>query len=82
MGEKSEEYNKTLGNEAAHSADYIILVGEKQTKPIYDGIVEERFNTENLYVAKDLKDALNKMNSIIDKNSVVLFENDLPDNYL
>lgn len=82
LGEKSEEYNNNLGKEAANSCDYIILVGEKQTKPIYDGIIEENYNKNNLYVARDLNDAIYKMNSIIDNNSVVLFENDLPDNYL
>jgi len=82
LGEKFEEYNKNLGKQAAESADYIILVGEKQTKPIYDGVIEEGYNKNNIYIAKNLQDALNKLNSIIDKNSVVLFENDLPDNYL
>ena len=82
LGEKSDEYNKNLGKQAAESADYIILVGEKQTKSILDGIKEENYNKENLYIAKNLNDAIYKMNSILDKNSVVLFENDLPDNYL
>lgn len=82
LGEKSEEYNKNLGREAASSADYIILVGEKQAKPILQGVTEENYNKENLYIAKNLNDAIYKMNSIVDENSVVLFENDLPDNYL
>ena len=82
LGDKSEEYNRNLGLQAAECADYIILVGEEQTKPIYNGILEQKYNKENIFVAKDLNEALNKMNSIIDNNSVVLFENDLPDNYL
>ena len=82
LGEKSMEYNKNLGIQAAKSADYIILVGEKQAKPILEGIEQEKYNKENIYVAKNLNDAICKMNKIIDENSVVLFENDLPDNYL
>ena len=82
LGEKTEEYNKNLGKQAAKSSDYIILVGEKQAKPIMEGITEENYNKENIYVAKNLNDALNKINLIMDQNSVVLFENDLPDNYL
>ena len=82
LGEKSEEYNKNLGKQATSSADYIILVGEKQTEPIYKGIIEEGYNKNDIYIAKNLNDALNKMNSIVDNNSVILFENDLPDNYL
>ena len=82
LGDKTEEYNKTLGSQAARSADYIILVGEKQAKPIMEGIKESGYNENNVYIAKNLNDALNKMNSIINDKSIVLFENDLPDNYL
>ena len=82
LGEKVEEYNKNLGKQAAEACDYIILVGEKQAKPILDGILEKEYNKEDVYIAKDLKDAINKMNTIINENTVVLFENDLPDNYL
>lgn len=82
LGEKGEEYNKNLGKQAAKSCDYIILVGEKQASPILKGLEEENYNKNNLYIAKNLNDAIYKMNSILDSNSVVLFENDLPDNYL
>ena len=82
LGDKLEEFNKNLGKQAAKCSDYIILVGEKAAKPILEGVLEEKYNKDNLYVAKDLTDAINKMNSIIDASSVVLFENDLPDNYL
>ena len=82
LGDKVEEYNKKLGKQAAGNCDYIILVGEKQAKPIYEGIIEEGYNKEKIYIAKDLNEAINKMNEIIDSNTVVLFENDLPDNYL
>ncbi len=82
LGEKVEEYNKNLGKQAAKACDYIILVGEKQAKPILEGILEEKYNKENVYIAKNLIDAINKMNEFLDKDTVVLFENDLPDNYL
>ena len=82
LGEKVEEYNRNLGKQAAEACDYIILVGEKQAKPILDGILEKEYNKEDVYIAKDLKDAISKMNAIINENTVVLFENDLPDNYL
>ena len=82
LGEKVEEYNKKLGKQAAGNCDYIILVGEKQAKPIFEGIIEEGYNKEKIYIAKNLNDAINEMNRIMDSNTVVLFENDLPDNYL
>ena len=82
LGESAYEINKNLGKQAAQSSDFIILVGEKAAKPIYDGIKETTFNLEKVYIAKDLDDALNKMNGLLIEKSVVLFENDLPDNYL
>lgn len=82
LGAKTEEYNKELGKQAAVSADFIILVGEKQAEPILKGIKETKYNNEKIFVAKNLTEAITKMNEIIDSNTVVLFENDLPDNYL
>lgn len=82
LGEEAEKYNKTLGNQAAEAADYIILVGEKQAKPIKKGILEKNYKEENIFVAKDLSEAINKMNEVAKENSVILLENDLPDNYL
>ena len=82
LGAKTEEYNKELGKQAAVSADFIILVGEKQAEPILKGIKETEYDNEKVFVAKNLTEAISKMNEIIDSNTVVLFENDLPDNYL
>ena len=82
LGESAYEINKNLGKQAVQSSDFIILVGEKAAKPIYDGIKETTFNLEKVYIAKDLDDALNKMNSLLIEKSVILFDADLPDNYL
>ena len=82
LGEDSEKYNKILGNQAAEAADYIILVGEKQAEPIKKGIQEKNYPEENIFVAKDLNEAITKMNEVANANSVILLENDLPDNYL
>lgn len=82
LGDKANEINKQLGTIAAKNSDYIILVGAKQAVPILEGIVSENYPQDQVYTATNLDDALNKMNQIIDSNSVVLLENDLPDNYL
>lgn len=82
LGENSEEYNKLLGKMATKSADYIILVGKKQADLIIKGIEEENYSKEKIFIADNLKQAIEQMNKIMDKTSVTLFENDLPDNYL
>ena len=39
-----------LGVKIGQSVDYVILVGEKKTKDIYDGIIESGFNEENIFL--------------------------------
>lgn len=82
LGDKAEEINKELGENAAGSSDFIILVGEKQAKPIYEGIKAKNYPENQVFIAKNLEEALVKMNQIMDEKSVILLENDLPDNYL
>lgn len=82
LGEYSEKYNQELGKKAASCADYIILVGEKQAKPIYEGIISQNYPKEKIFIAKDLQEAIKKWSEFSLKDSVILLENDLPDNYL
>ena len=82
LGDKATEINQDLGRNAAESADFIILVGAQQTVPIYNGIVEKNYPKSQIFIAKNLQEALSKMNEIITPDSVILLENDLPDNYL
>ncbi len=82
LGDKATEINTDLGRKAADASDFIILVGANQAVPIYNGIKEKNYPLSKVYVAKNLTEALSKMNEILTPNSVVLFENDLPDNYL
>ncbi len=82
LGQLQEKLNFDFGSQAGKMCDFIVLVGEKQTQPIYNGVKNSGFNMSNCYVASDLSDALNKVYSIsTDKKKIVLLENDLPDNY-
>ena len=82
LGDKSIEINQELGRKAAESSDFIILVGANQTVPIFNGIREKDYPESQVFIAQNLQEALSKMNSILTSDSVVLLENDLPDNYL
>ena len=44
LGDKQEEYNCEFGRNAAAVCDYVALVGERQTKSIYKGLVEAGFD--------------------------------------
>lgn len=82
LGTHSKYYNQLLGQQASEVADYVILVGEKQAQPILEGLMQKKYPKEKIFIAKDLKQALIKMNEIAANNSVILLENDLPDNYI
>ncbi len=81
LGEKEYEANYKFGKKAAASCDYIILVGVKRSKPILEGIQSLDFSKEKVYIANNLNEALEKMKTVAVSGSVVLLENDLPDNY-
>ena len=82
LGEKEYEANYNLGLEAAKYCDIIILVGENRSKPMRDAIATTDFDKENVFVVKSFADAMTVCTPIVDSNTVVLLENDLPDNYL
>lgn len=82
LGAKQEELNYEFGQEASKACDYIVLVGKKQTEPIFNGIKDSGYDMSKVYVADSLNDALAKVNAYTtDKKKIVLLENDLPDNY-
>ena len=79
LGDKQYFYNEQLGEQIADSVDFAVLVGAKQTAPIYDGLIKKSFPTDKIYVAQNLNDAATWAFSRTNPGDVVLFENDLPD---
>lgn len=81
LGAMEEEANKEFGTQIGKVCDYVILIGEKRTFPIYEGLMEVSYNKENILIAKDLDEATIYIQKIARPKDIVLFENDLPDNY-
>ncbi len=79
LGDKQYFYNEQLGEQIADSVDFAVLVGQKQTAPIYDGLIKKQFPTEKIYIAQNLNDAAQWAFARTNPGDVVLFENDLPD---
>lgn len=79
LKDKQYELNKLFGEYIADVADYVILVGEKQTKPIYDGLMAKDYHKKQISIINDVKLAFPIINKIKDKETFVLLENDLPD---
>lgn len=81
MGERQYEANKNLGKQIAQSCDYAIVVNETNREAIKGGIDEGGFPAEKVYLAANLTDAHAHLATILKAGDVVLYENDLPDNF-
>lgn len=79
LGEKQYELNKKFGEYISKSADYVILIGKKQTKPIYDGLIENKYDDKKIFILNDVREAFPLMNKLAKGDTYVLLENDLPD---
>ena len=44
LGRKQYELNHKFGQYISEVCDYVILIGEKQTKPIYDGLINNKYD--------------------------------------
>lgn len=81
LGEKEYALNKEFGKQAAAACDRVVLVGEKQTLAIAEG-VKEAGGEKKLHVADTFGDAMGYVYGLqTEKKKIVLLENDLPDNY-
>ncbi|MEI8055495.1 MAG: UDP-N-acetylmuramoyl-tripeptide--D-alanyl-D-alanine ligase [bacterium] len=81
LGAKEDEYNERFGKYIAQVCDYVILVGKEQTAALQRGLLAEKYPDSSLFVAVDFAAAKQHLEQILRAGDVVLFENDLPDNY-
>ena len=82
LGDKTYELNKAFGTYMKGSCDEVILVGEKITKPIRDGLKEVGFDDKKVHVVKSTSEAFKLSKELIkNKEAYILIENDLPDSY-
>ncbi len=81
LGSMMEVENRKLGESAAQYATDVILVGEKQTAPIKNGLMSAGFPAERLRVVDTLAESVEWYRSNLQAGDTVLFLNDLPDTY-
>lgn len=81
LGSIEYEENKKLGMLLSEVCDYVILVGKRRAEPILEGLREKGFPSSKVEVVSNLEEAKARLSGILRAGDVVLFENDLPDNY-
>ena len=82
LGKDEDKLNKIFGEQISEVADYVVLIGEKKTKPIKEGLLKNKFDKDKIVVFNDVREAYPFIESVRGKDDVyALFENDLPDTY-
>jgi UDP-N-acetylmuramoyl-tripeptide--D-alanyl-D-alanine ligase len=81
LGEREAEENRQLGTLAAEVCDAVILVGQRQTAPLREGLEAAGYPAKKVTTVKNLAEATSRLQEITRPGDTVLFENDLPDTY-
>lgn len=79
LADKEYELNKNFGKYIADVCDEVILIGKEQTMPIYEGLMEKKYDENKIHILNDVKLAFPLMQKLSDGETYVLLENDLPD---
>lgn len=81
MGAEEDKENREFGKKAAAVCDRVFLVGAEKTKAIRQGLLEAGFLTSKIEVVDQLDQVTQRLGTIVRSGDVILFENDLPDQY-
>ena len=81
LGKMENVLNLEFGKTLAKYADIVFVIGKHNAEMLVSGLKEGGMPIENIIFAKTLNKANQELNAILKEGDVVLFENDLPDNY-
>ncbi|MBO7527002.1 MAG: UDP-N-acetylmuramoyl-tripeptide--D-alanyl-D-alanine ligase [Clostridia bacterium] len=81
MGEKEFDANVDFGERIAEICDEVVILNLVNKEAILQGLKNKKFDENNIITADNLSDAKKKFPEIAGEGDVILFENDLPDNY-
>ena len=82
LGEREYEENFAFGEEIAKISDFVIIVNKVNFEAIKAGLDSGNFKEENTFQAETLDQAKILMKDFLAPGDTILFENDLPDNYI
>ena len=79
LGEIQDKMNREFGGYMKDRCDEVILVGEHQVQPIYQGLQESGYDMNNVMVKDTVQEAFAHLWQTTDGSETILLENDLPD---
>lgn len=81
MGEAGSMSNFALGASVADVADYIVIMNEINKNYLFSGAISHNFDKNKIFFCSTREKQKEIINLISTKGCVILFENDLPDNF-
>lgn len=81
MGESASMANFALGASIADVADYIVIMNEINKNYLFSGAISHNFDKNHIFFCTTREKQKEIINLISSKGCVILFENDLPDNF-
>ena len=81
LGKIENKENYKFGKLLAGAADIVIIVGRHNAEMLIAGLTDGGMSKENIKFSRNLKRGKDELDALIKEGDVVLFENDLPDNY-
>ena len=78
--ERLENYN--FGLRISKVADLVVILNKAHYASIKQGLIEGGFDEKKIYQAENLLASQNILKDILKSKDVILWENDLPDNYV
>ena len=81
LGKEENLANMQMGKILSNHADIVIITGKQNAEMLINGLIDGGMDREKIIFAKSLKKGNEELNAIMKEGDVVLFENDLPDNY-
>jgi len=81
LGKMENLVNFEYGKLLSKHADKVIVIGKHNAVMLINGLLEGGMDRENIKFAKSLNRGNDLLNDMVKEGDVVMFSNDLPDNY-
>ncbi|MBE5737171.1 MAG: UDP-N-acetylmuramoyl-tripeptide--D-alanyl-D-alanine ligase [Clostridiales bacterium] len=81
LGKVENLVNYKFGKKLATHADLVFVIGRHNAEMLIKGLLDGGMDRNNVKFAKSLNKGNAMLNEILQEGDIVLFENDLPDNY-
>ena len=79
LGNLSSKLHYELGEYMAKTTDEVILIGKEQTKDIYNGLKDKKYDMNKVHILNNIMDAFNLVHTLKEKDTYILLQSDLPD---